>query len=224
MNVGLFSTMTSLAAPFIRAGLAEPLISSYTPAGSVIEWGGNPYRRNGGTAASLSDMQSIAGSVMATGLYRDVQASKLAGVVSPYYVLRLVTAVDRAALVDVFTDLEDAFSIADIEPAGQQFYVKSRPDTGQPGLVQPNAGNPPSSGATVRTQSSEPCPYPASAFCPCGEAFSLKALGCAPIGAADSGENAVDALARWLGITPTQAAVVGVFGTIAALVFIKRVI
>lgn len=177
-------------------GLGEPYIQSYTPAGTVIEWGGNPYHLQGSTSLNLEEMRVIANSLLATGLYADVTAIKLAGVFNPYYVLRLVTGIDRAALVDVYSDIEDAFRIAKVEPASQQFYVKSFPSaaSGQPGIVTVNAGAAPGDGQVAYTR-----PLPAT-------------------------NNAVDALANWLGVSPTQAVVVGAIGAIAALVLIKRVV
>ncbi len=198
--------------------LGEPTISSYTPAGTVIEWGGNPYFVPGGAALSLSDMQTIANSLLMTGLYQSVEAKKLAGFVSPYYTLRLVVGIDRGALVDVFSDIEDAFRIMGAEHATQQFYAASVPQSSVPGVVQQNAGSPPSGGANQT--SSLPS---SSVVCGAGYEWNWSKFGCAPVGSSSSG-NVFDSLASWLGITPSQAVIVGALGAVLAVVAIKRVI
>lgn len=198
--------------------LGEPTISSYTPAGTVIEWGGNPYFEAGGTSLSLGDMQTIANSLLSTGLYQSVTAKKLAGVINPYYTLRLVVGVDRGALVDVFSDIEDAFRIMGAEHATQQFYVVSVPQTGQ-GVVTPNAGTPPRSGGNVSQVPSGQ----GSWACSPGYEWNWSKLGCAPIGSSGS-ENIFDSLAKWLGVTPTQAVIVGALVAVAGVVAVKRVL
>ena len=201
--------------------LGEPTIGSYTPAGTVIEWGGNPYFVPGGAALSLSDMQTVANSLLATGLYQSVSAKKLAGVFSPYYTLRLVTSIDRGALVDVFSDLEDAFRIMGAEHATQQFYAASVPQSAVPGTVTPNAGTPPSGGSP----SYSPAPQGSSLVCSNGFEWSWSKLGCVPVGAPSSSDgNLFDQLASWLGVTPTQAVIVGGLGVLAAVVIVKRII
>jgi hypothetical protein len=199
--------------------LGEPTIGSYTPAGTVIEWGGNPYFVPGSTALSLGDMQTIASSLLSTGLYQSVTAKKLAGVISPYYTLRLVVGVDRGALVDVFSDIEDAFRIMGAEHATQQFYAASVPRSSVPGTVQPNAGTPPSGGQNQANS------LPSSSLvCGAGYEWSWSKFGCAPVGAQGSSGNVFDSLASWLGVTPTQAVIVGALGAVLAVVAIKRVI
>lgn len=201
--------------------LGEPTIGSYTPAGTVIEWGGNPYFVPGSTALSLGDMQTIASSLLSTGLYQSVTAKKLAGVVSPYYTLRLVVGVDRGALVDVFSDIEDAFRIMGAEHATQTFYAASVPQSSVPGTVQPNAGTPPSGGSP----SYSPAPQGSSLFCSNGFEWSWTKFGCVPAGAVSNSDgNLFDQLASWLGVTPTQAVIVGGLGVLAAVVVVKRII
>lgn len=205
--------------------LGEPTIGSYTPAGTVIEWGGNPYFSGGyGGALSLSDMQTIANSLLSTGLYQSVTAKKLAGVISPYYTLRLVVGVDRGALVDVFSDIEDAFRIMGAEHATQTFYAASVPQSSVPGTVQPNAGSPPSSGQSSNVVQPAKCPHPKSVFCDCGEQWSMLKLACVPINGPDDGKNFFDTFAEWLGVTPSQAVAIGVVGAVLAVVAVKRVL
>lgn len=198
--------------------LGKPTIGSYTPAGTVIEWGGNPYFVPGGTALSLSDMQTIAGSLLSTGLYQSVTAKKLAGYISPYYTLRLVVGVDRGALVDVFSDIEDAFRIMGAEHATQTFYAASVPQSSTPGTVTPNAGTPPSGGANQTSN------LPSSlSVCGNGYEWNWSRFGCVPVGTS-SERNVFDSLADWLGITPTQAVIVGALGAVLAVVAVKRVL
>lgn len=199
--------------------IGEPTISSYTPAGTVIEWGGNPYFVAGGTALTLSDMQTIANSLLSTGLYQSVTTKKLAGIVSPYYTLRLVVGVDRGALPDVFTDIEDAFAIMGAEHATQQFYAASVPQSATPGTVTPNSGAPPS-GGTNQTNS-----LPSSlSVCGSGYEWNWSKFGCAPVGTQGNSGNIFDSLASWLGITPSQAVAIGVVGAVLAVVAVKRVL
>lgn len=202
--------------------IGAPTIGSYTPAGTVIEWGGNPYFESTNFPLSLSDMQTIAGSLLSTGLYQSVTAKKLAGIISPYYTLRLVTSVDRGALVDVFTDIEDAFSIMGALHETQQFYTVSVPPSSRPGTVTPNTGAPPGTGRSSDGAQSGECPHPKSVLCNCGEEWSMLKLACVPIGMPSDGKNIFDSLAEWLGITPTQAVIVGALGAVVAVVAVKR--
>lgn len=68
------------------------------------------------------------------------------------------------------------------------------------------------------------CPYPASVFCDCGEEWSMWKLACVPIDATDDGKNFFDGFADWLGVTPTQAVIVGALGAVLAVVAVKRVL
>ena len=197
--------------------LGEPTIGSYTPAGTVIEWGGNPYFVPGSTALSLGDMQTVANSLLATGLYQSVTATKLAGFISPYYTLHLVVGIDRGALVDVFSDIEDAFRIMGAEHATQQFYAASVPQSSVPGTVTPNSGTPPSgSGGSSSSW----------AICNNGNHWDWANLKCVPddFKSPDGEGNVFDSLASWLGITPTQAVIVGALGAVLAVVAVKRVL
>jgi hypothetical protein len=207
--------------------LGEPTVTSYTPSGTVIEWGGNPYFEVGNAALSLGDMQTVVNSLLMTGLYQSVSAKKLAGVFSPYYTLRLVVGVDRGALVDVFSDIEDAFRIMGAAHATQQFYVVSVPQNSIPGTVTPNSGTPPNSGGGS-SASPFPSPLPSgqgSWVCSNGFEWSWSKFGCVPSGAASNSDgNLFDQLASWLGVTPTQAVIVGGLGVLVAVVVVKRII
>lgn len=68
------------------------------------------------------------------------------------------------------------------------------------------------------------CPHPTSLLCDCGEEWSMLKLACVPIDAADDGKNFFDGLAEWLGVTPSQAVIVGALIAVVGVVAVKRII
>lgn len=207
-------------------------VSDYVVEGTTIDWGGNPHwGGDSGAGVRLSDIQSrLRAALLSTGRFLNLSFNQLGGTVNPYVTIRLTSTMDRAHLEDVLADIEGAFWSIGVAPGTQTFSVVSVPYTERPS-VTPGTGGSTNPGATtstrvpsVSTNADGSCPYPESLFCDCGQEWSMLKWSCVPISGASGSANPLDLLAEWLGVTPTQAAIVGALGALAVVVAVKRVL
>lgn len=196
----------------------------YVLAGTVIDWGGN-IRLDFVNAAVLPILR-------ATGRYRNLSATWYAGTINPYVVIRVTSAIDRAQLADVLADIEGAIYQAGEMPQSVAMRVVSAPDSQGIAASAGNGGNVQgdvtatstywptvlSGGVVPPTQASN------SYFCGNGQTWSWSSLGCVPASSSEASENLLDYLARVLGVTPTQAALIGAAGALLVVVAVKKVL
>lgn len=227
-------------------------MSDYVLRGTVVEWGGyvkSDYYVYIGEGAAL---QKVTDALKALGRFSGVRVSQLSGYVFPYISITATSTIDRGQLQDVLLDIEGAISGASylghgFRPDTQAFWVKSAPVSSQPNVAQAsygqNAISPASDGKTpvaaaaAATVAATPtgCPqgYEWSAarglcvkkrtswVCDEGYEWSWGKLGCIPEGS-ESSDGPIDDLANSLGVTPTQAALIGAVGVLLVLAVIKK--
>lgn len=192
-------------------GLGEPYaISDYVIAGSVIEWGGHLRAGANGVAWSIEDgdLQNILeGCLYNTGGFDSVEATQVAGSITPYLGVRVTVANDFAHLVDVFNLITSQMAnCAGMAVDTKAFWILSVPQraVGNQQIAQPGTG-----GNVNQQIVAKGWEWPS---------FSLPSLGTNVSG----GGNPIDALASWLGVTPTVAAVIGAGLAVTAVVLVKK--
>lgn len=185
-------------------------LNDYVVAGSVIEWGGKIYWPDSDELIGWhSDGEGrVKNALWAHGGFSMVNAGNIDSAWSPYISIAVTTRVDFAHLDDVLTTIEGAIWQAGYRPDSQNFWVKSVPASAvnRSGVAQPNAG------------AGNPPPNAPNAFDLC-KTFPVL---CPDPNAPD--KNAIDKLAEWLGIGQTEALLVGVAGTLAGIVILKRLL
>ena len=193
------------------SGLGEPYSTSdYVVAGTVIQWGGNPVTM-GNASPRDEHVQEAINAMAASGRFSRVEASST-GFLNPYWSLTLVSSIDRAHLEDVLRDIEGYFYQVGIVANTKAFWIAS---------VPASAANNPNVAQTGTGGSVNPGPQTSS-----GGSLSLPSLpSIFGSGAANnSSSNPIDTLAQWLGVTPTQAAIVGAGAALLAVIAIGKVV
>ena len=199
--------------------------NKYVVAGTTIQWGGNPTW-GGVSALTLAEMRGIVAGLYGTGLYEYVGTEQLGGYLNPYFQVTVKTAIDRARLRDVIDDIEHVLYEAGVQPGTNAYIVSASPATNSASTATAGAGNyqqtsnAGGAGGQQTNSTPPPCPNP-SLFCQCGYEFSLFDLGCVPVG---DPTTALDKLAKSLGVTPTQAAIVGAGAALLAVIAIGKVV
>ena len=214
-------------------------MSDYVKAGTVIQWVGRLYFADGQNAAPVNygSADAIARDLNATlytgGWFSDVQVAA-SGLVNIDFVVNVTAGTDFAHLSDVVSIIEGAmwntsyYDWPHLAPQQGIVNVLSVPAGASSASVSQTPSPTGGGGARpVVTPTNTPgskCPYPESLICSCGQEWSWLHFGCQPIGAQGSSGNVFDGLAKSLGVTPTQAALVGVLGALAIVVAVKRVL
>lgn len=182
-------------------------LNDYVVAGSVIEWGGKIYWPDSDELIGWhSDGEGrVKNALWAHGGFSMVNAGNIGSAWSPYISIVVTTRVDFAHLGDVLTTIEGAIWQAGYRPDSQNFWVKSVPASAanRSDVAQPNAG-----AGTPSNQSGS---------------WNLPDIFSGSTGQS-SGGNPIDRLASWLGIGQTEALLVGVAGTLAGIVILKRLL
>lgn len=218
----------------------------YVQAGTVVQWVGKFYQSDGtnveqvyrGIAGRVAN--DLAAMLYTGGWFSDVQVD-WNGVFGIDFLVQVTAGTDFAHLSDIASAIEGvAWNLGGYDqgyphlaPQRIALNVLSVPRSNRPASVQPTP-SPTGGGGTGSNGGSgnnsgganvppPKCPYPTSLMCDCGQEWSWSHLGCAPIGSSASG-NIFDSLASWLGVTPTQAVIVGALGAVLAVVAIKRVL
>ena len=192
-----------------------PPVSSYVVAGSVIAWGG--YVRDS-VGNSLWDDRIeglVKNALWQTGGFSWVDAGRIGGFLNHYISIKGTTKVDFARLDDVFRVIEGAIYQVGFTPEAQNFWVESVPAS----AANRNDIATPGTGGGQNTPSGQVTSgggWPSISLPNLPDIFGGSGNG----GAA----NPIDRLASWLGVTPTQAAVVGAVAAIGGILLIKRVL
>lgn len=194
-------------------GLGEgPTVPDYVVAGSVIEWGGHLRQGVNGVAWSIedSDLQNVLeGCLYQTGGFSDVQATQVAGSITPYLGVRVTVANDFSHLVDVFNLITGQMAnCAGMVVDTKAFWILSVPPAAAGNQQVAQAGT----GGNVNQQVVQKgWQWPS---------LSLPSLS------TDAGlsSNPIDALASFLGVTPTMAAVIGAGLAVVAVVAVKKIL
>ena len=193
------------------SGLGEPYSTSdYVVAGTVIQWGGNPVTM-GNASPRDGHVQEAINAMAASGRFSRVEADST-GFLNPYWSLTLTSSMDRAHLEDVLRDIEGFFYQVGIIANTKAFWVS---------LVPAAAANNPNVAQAGTGGSVNPGPQTSS-----GGSFSLPSLPSVFSGSAanSASSNPIDTLAQWLGVTPTQAAIVGAGAALLAVIAIGKVV
>lgn len=194
-------------------------LNNYVLAGSVIEWGGYTPTGKGkiDSNAQWNDRQEgvVKDSLWQSGGFSMVDAGKVAGFWNEYISIRVTTRVDFSRLADVLGLIEHAIYAAGLQPDAQHFWVVSAPANAanKPNVAKPNAGvvDP-----SAPTSGFDPCKY-----------LNLPYLCYTPVPTAvadDEEENFIDQVAGWLGVKPSEAALIGVVGAVVGIVALKRLL
>lgn len=199
-------------------GLSDlPPVGSYVVAGTVIAWGG--YVRDS-VGNSLWDDRIeglVKNALWQTGGFSRVDAGRISGFLNHYISIKVTAAVDFAQLDDVFRVIEGAIYQIGFRPETQNFWVESVPASarGRDDIAVPGTGgglNPP--GGAPRSS---------------GGGFPTISLPNLPdiFGGSNSPSNdgnPIDRLASWLGVKPTEAALIGAGVALAGILIIKRLL
>jgi len=191
-------------------GLGDlPPVSSYVVAGSVIAWGGYVRDSVGNSLWDDRIQGLIKDNLWNTGGFSNVDAGRISGFLNHYISIKVTAKVDFGKLDDVFRIIEGAIYQAGFRPESQAFWVESVPQSaaGRQDIATPGTGgsvnqpNAPNSGGWSLP--------------------SLPNIFGGSTSPSNSG-NPIDALASWLGIGATEAAVIGAVAVVAAIVVIKK--
>lgn len=194
------------------AGLGEPwAISDYVVAGSGIAWGG--FVRDASGASRWSDVVegNVKQNLWNSGGFSWVDAGQIGGFVNQYVSIKVTTKVDFAHLGDVLSVINGAIYQAGFTPDPQNFWVESVPASAanRTDIATPGTGGGLNTG---KTQGS-------------GGGWNLNLPNIFGGGSpGQSASNPIDALASWLGIGQTQAAVIGAVAVVAGIVLVKRLL
>lgn len=198
-----------------QQGLGEPWATSdYVVAGSIIAWGGHILLSGSNTAAGWGD--DVEGPIKQAlwnhGGFSMVDVGRESGIFNPYVSIKVTTRVDFAHLEDIFRTIEGAVYQAGFRPEAQAFWIESVPAAarGNSAVAQPGTGGSMNPGAQS------------------GGGWNLPSISLPDIfGGASTGNsdgNVIDAIARWLNVTPTQAALIGAGVAIGGIVLLKRLL
>lgn len=204
-------------------GLGQPAIGDYAVAGSKIAWGGYIADAVGNKIFDEKVERAVKQKLWESGGFSWVDAGKIAGFLNHYVSIKVTLANDFSHLNDVLNLINGSIFQAGFTPENQAFWVESIPpeamnrqDIATPGTGgSTNPGAQTSPGILDDIQAwwdslkfpSFPNVLPDSSSLPPG-----------------TKENLLDKLARWLGVTPSQAMIVGAVGSVVAVVAIKRVL
>lgn len=197
-------------------GMGElPPVSSYVVAGSVIAWGG--YVRDSVNNSLWDDRIEglIKTNLWNTNDFSWVDAGKISGFLNHYISIKVVPKVDFAKLADVFSVIEGAIYQAGFRPETQSFWVESVPASAanRTDIATPGTGG--STGSNSRPSSNSGWPT-----------ISLPNLPDIFGGSSSPSNNGnpIDTLANWLGVGPTEAAVIGAGLAIGGVILLKRLL
>lgn len=177
--------------------------------GSVIEWKGQILWPDADETISWhADAEARIKNVLwAHGGFSQVDAGQMGSFWNSYISIRVRTKVEFAYLGDVFNTIEGAVWQAGYRPRLESFEVVSVP-----------AGTPQIPAISLPGRAGGVTPPPPSA----GGWDWPNIFGGS--GSSGGSENPIDLLARWLGVSPTQAAVIGAGAALAGIVVIKRLL
>lgn len=197
------------------SGLGEPwAISDYVVAGSVIAWGG--YVRDAAGASRWSEVveQRVKDALWNSGGFSWVDAGQISGFLNQYISIKVTTKVDFAHLGDVMSVIEGAIYQAGFRPEAQNFWVESVPASAanRTDIATPGTGG----GMNTPGGQNANSGWPTISLPSLPDIFGGSGTGTVT--------NPIDRLASWLGVTPTQAAVVGAMAAIGGILLIKRVL
>lgn len=179
--------------------------------GSVIEWKGQILWPDANERISWhSDAEGrIKNILWAHGGFARVDAGQMSGYIS--IVVR--TSVEFAYLADVYSTIEGAVWQAGYRPQMSEFRVVSVP-AGTP--QTPQVTQPGRAGGTV-PQPDDSWSFPTISLPNLSDIFGGSS-------SPSNNGNPIDSLANWLGVTPTQAGIVGAGLAIGGVILLKRLL
>lgn len=184
--------------------------------GTVVSWGGYVLYRDSRTSINgwHSDIDStVRGILWGFDVFSSVSARQIAGWNNPYISIQVTTKREFSYLGDIYEVINGAIESAGYIPQPIDFRVDSVP-AGTP--QTPQVSQPGRAGGAVQQPDSS-WSFPTISLPNLSDIFGGSS-------SPSNNGNPIDSLANWLGVTPTQAGIVGAGLAIGGVILLKRLL
>lgn len=197
-------------------GLGQPTISDYTVAGTVVAWGG--HIRDVVNSGRWDER--IEGAVKTilwnTGGFSWVDAGQISGFLNPYVSIKVTLKNDFAHLGDVFDVIQGAIWQAGFKPESKAFGIESIPQSAETRAARNEIAKPGIADSNPQSDWQWPdVSWPDVSWPDVPDVFGAPS---------PNNENFSDKLARWFGVTPSHALLIGAGAAVVGVIAIKRIL